>query len=300
MKIHIVQKGDTLFEIAKNYGVNFEEIVKLNPQLSSPDMIMPGMKIKIPSELKQVKKTTDMEMRVETKPRQSTEKVEKMEKATRVEPTEEREARTPERPMGEIVADDHVEAKQVRPKAPTNYQPLYPVKPIIQAPPMPNRTKMSGNVKEAKQEMERKHPEKSVRKEVRHEMKEEKQEQLKEMQKGKVEEIQQQPPTRPITQSEYMMEKPMYQRSKMHCCCCPCMQSMYVSRHHPSPWHHRGTYFMGSPFMPRRMNYYSNNQMNYMPNYQMAQMSNQQMNEMPGYHRTQQQMNAENHYGDQC
>ncbi|WP_052352841.1 SafA/ExsA family spore coat assembly protein, partial [Neobacillus dielmonensis] len=49
MKIHIVQKGDTLWKIAKKYGVNFEELKKLNTQLSNPDMIMPGMKIKVPT-----------------------------------------------------------------------------------------------------------------------------------------------------------------------------------------------------------------------------------------------------------
>ncbi|MDE3839750.1 spore coat protein [Bacillus methanolicus] len=49
MKIHIVQKGDTLWKIAKKYGVNFEELKKMNSQLSNPDMIMPGMKIKIPT-----------------------------------------------------------------------------------------------------------------------------------------------------------------------------------------------------------------------------------------------------------
>ncbi|WP_284139712.1 MULTISPECIES: SafA/ExsA family spore coat assembly protein [unclassified Virgibacillus] len=56
MKIHIVQKGDTLWDIAHKYGVNFEELKQLNSQLSSPDMIMPGMKIKIPSSAKTVKK----------------------------------------------------------------------------------------------------------------------------------------------------------------------------------------------------------------------------------------------------
>src|SRR5690625_2828530 len=56
LKIHIVRKGDTLWEIAKQYGVDFEELKKTNPQLSSPDMIMPGMKIKIPSGSKSVKK----------------------------------------------------------------------------------------------------------------------------------------------------------------------------------------------------------------------------------------------------
>ncbi|MGE6629088.1 SafA/ExsA family spore coat assembly protein [Bacillus sp. NPDC077027] len=49
MKIHIVQKGDSLWKISKKYGVDFNELKKLNSQLSNPDLIMPGMKIKIPS-----------------------------------------------------------------------------------------------------------------------------------------------------------------------------------------------------------------------------------------------------------
>ncbi|VEF47485.1 spore coat assembly protein SafA [Bacillus freudenreichii] len=56
MKIHIVQKGDTLWKIAKKYGVDFEELKKMNAQLSNPDMIMPGMKIKVPAGGTHVKK----------------------------------------------------------------------------------------------------------------------------------------------------------------------------------------------------------------------------------------------------
>lgn len=56
MKIHIVQKGDTLWEISKQYGVDFEELKAVNSHLSSPDMIMPGMKIRIPSSEKAVHK----------------------------------------------------------------------------------------------------------------------------------------------------------------------------------------------------------------------------------------------------
>ncbi|WP_071395893.1 SafA/ExsA family spore coat assembly protein [Bacillus tuaregi] len=56
MKIHIVQKGDTLWKIAKKYGVDFEELKKMNSQLSNPDMIMPGMKIKVPTSGGNIKK----------------------------------------------------------------------------------------------------------------------------------------------------------------------------------------------------------------------------------------------------
>lgn len=45
-----------MWEIANDYNVDFEQLKNLNPQLSSPDMIMPGMKIKIPSDAKPVKK----------------------------------------------------------------------------------------------------------------------------------------------------------------------------------------------------------------------------------------------------
>lgn len=54
MRIHIVQKGDTLWEIAKKYNVDFEELKALNSHLASPDMIMPGMKIRIPAPSKKV------------------------------------------------------------------------------------------------------------------------------------------------------------------------------------------------------------------------------------------------------
>ncbi|EOA3904564.1 SafA/ExsA family spore coat assembly protein, partial [Bacillus cytotoxicus] len=56
MKIHIVQKGDTLWKIAKKYGVDFETLKIANTQLSNPDLIMPGMKIKVPSGSVHVKK----------------------------------------------------------------------------------------------------------------------------------------------------------------------------------------------------------------------------------------------------
>lgn len=56
LKIHIVQKGDTLWKIAKKYGVDFEELKSMNTQLSNPDLIMPGMKIKVPSGNVAVKK----------------------------------------------------------------------------------------------------------------------------------------------------------------------------------------------------------------------------------------------------
>jgi|SRR5690625_39052 len=54
MKIHIVQKGDTLWNLSKKYNVDFQALKNANSQLANPDLIMPGMKIKIPVDKKQV------------------------------------------------------------------------------------------------------------------------------------------------------------------------------------------------------------------------------------------------------
>jgi morphogenetic protein associated with SpoVID len=67
LKIHIVQKGDTLWKIAKKYGVDFEELKSMNTQLSNPDLIMPGMKIKVPSGNVAVKKEAPMTMPAQKK-----------------------------------------------------------------------------------------------------------------------------------------------------------------------------------------------------------------------------------------
>lgn len=52
MKIHMVKQGDTLYLIAKKYNVPLEEIIKGNPEISNPDEIAVGMKVKIPSQPK--------------------------------------------------------------------------------------------------------------------------------------------------------------------------------------------------------------------------------------------------------
>lgn len=45
---YVVQKGDTLWKIAKRYGVSLETIISSNPQLENPDLIYPGQKICVP------------------------------------------------------------------------------------------------------------------------------------------------------------------------------------------------------------------------------------------------------------
>ncbi|TNJ67649.1 LysM peptidoglycan-binding domain-containing protein [Paenibacillus hemerocallicola] len=49
MKIHLVKKGETLFNIAKKYGIELQKLISFNNQLADPDNIDVGMKIKIPS-----------------------------------------------------------------------------------------------------------------------------------------------------------------------------------------------------------------------------------------------------------
>lgn len=49
MKIHIVKQGDTLFELSKKYNVPLQAIIDANPQLSDPNKLNIGDKIKIPT-----------------------------------------------------------------------------------------------------------------------------------------------------------------------------------------------------------------------------------------------------------
>ncbi|UFT97906.1 LysM peptidoglycan-binding domain-containing protein [Radiobacillus kanasensis] len=58
MKIHIVREGETLWKIAQKYNVNFEKLKEVNSHLADPDSLMPGMKIKIPTQAQPVKMET--------------------------------------------------------------------------------------------------------------------------------------------------------------------------------------------------------------------------------------------------
>lgn len=48
MRVHVVQKGDTLWKIAKQYSIGFDELKRLNAHLANPDYIVPGMEIYLP------------------------------------------------------------------------------------------------------------------------------------------------------------------------------------------------------------------------------------------------------------
>ena len=47
-KTYVVQKGDTLFFIAKRFGVSLDALIHANPQIRDPNLIYPGDVINIP------------------------------------------------------------------------------------------------------------------------------------------------------------------------------------------------------------------------------------------------------------
>lgn len=49
MKIHIVKKGDTLFELSKKYNVPLQKLIEANPQIVNPEQLNLGDKVKIPA-----------------------------------------------------------------------------------------------------------------------------------------------------------------------------------------------------------------------------------------------------------
>ncbi|MGY0693193.1 SafA/ExsA family spore coat assembly protein [Virgibacillus sp. FSP13] len=143
MKIHVVQKGDTLWELAKKYGVDFEELKQLNSQLSSPDMIMPGMKIKIPSSTKTVQKES-MKMKETQQPQVNQPykdispkpvpviKEDEKEKPKQMQPHMPKEQQMPMQPQ--IPKQPEMPQKPEMPMQP--HTPTQPMQPMIQMPIM--------------------------------------------------------------------------------------------------------------------------------------------------------------------
>ena len=124
-----------MWELAKEYDVDFEELKQLNSHLSSPDMIMPGMKIKIPSTKKSVKKEGTKEMG----------KKDKMTSYKDISP----------KPMPVLKEDDNKEKKMPMPEFPAQSLPKIPVMPFPAdygskqqpAPEVPQTPKMKQEVK---------------------------------------------------------------------------------------------------------------------------------------------------------
>ncbi|WP_228275677.1 SafA/ExsA family spore coat assembly protein [Gracilibacillus oryzae] len=128
MKIHVVQENETLWTIAQKYGVDFEQLIAVNQQISDPDMIMPGMKIKIPS-------TSNKQDQAPSKKQQTIPKQDKQE-VVPVEPTPPKNQIVPE-----IKEDEDKKwepLKKELPSLPINFnkqqppkkeQPMQPVMP---------------------------------------------------------------------------------------------------------------------------------------------------------------------------
>ncbi|OKP83877.1 hypothetical protein A3844_21080 [Paenibacillus helianthi] len=60
MKIHIVKSGDTLYALSQKYGVPLQKIIEANPQISNPDVLAVGDKVKIPTTAVQVPENNEV------------------------------------------------------------------------------------------------------------------------------------------------------------------------------------------------------------------------------------------------
>ena len=129
MEVHVVQKGDTLWKISRQYGISFEELKRVNAHLANPDYVVPGMKIFLPDQVK--------------KPSTGAEHVKKTEKAPVKKPTVPKEEVAPPKqpkPLPEVPAPPKVPKPPVESKpAPPKPQPKPEPKP--QPKPKPEQSK---------------------------------------------------------------------------------------------------------------------------------------------------------------
>lgn len=163
VKIHIVQKGETIWDIATKYGVDFEEVKELNHQISSPDMIMPGMKLKIPTSTKPVKNESE-KIKEEKKEVQKENKIKETKKESNNKPKESYKDMSP-KPIQTIKEDDVEKPKEVKTKVPhipiteseekkKEYSEIkMPIEPTVKIPTLQTETstnKMEPELKETK------------------------------------------------------------------------------------------------------------------------------------------------------
>lgn len=168
MKIHIVKKGDTLWKIAEMYDVDFEELKQMNGHLSHPDMIMPGMKIRVPVHKKETKK--------EHKSHKKEEKIPKKKETQKGEqkPKEQVKKPQPAKPVEEIKEDDSKDHIHIQPVIPFEQQksPSLNMNKIPSMPSIPDLPEMAP-MKEEKKEKPKEKPGKKKEEAPKKEMKKE-------------------------------------------------------------------------------------------------------------------------------
>ncbi|MBB4825833.1 morphogenetic protein associated with SpoVID [Sporosarcina luteola] len=117
MEVHVVVKGDTLWKIARQYGIPFEDLKRVNAHLANPDYIVPGMKIFLPARHEQ-----------QTKPSTSLPKTKgESVKPPQQKPTQPVKPTTPAPPIPLPTADE-------MPKPPVSTSP-----PSVPKPPSPTK-----------------------------------------------------------------------------------------------------------------------------------------------------------------
>lgn len=47
VRYHMVQKGDSLWKIAGNYGLSVAALLQLNPQIKNPNLVYPGERVRL-------------------------------------------------------------------------------------------------------------------------------------------------------------------------------------------------------------------------------------------------------------
>lgn len=142
MRIHVVQKGDSLWKIAKKYNVDHDVLKKTNHHLNS-ESLKPGMKVKVPTSGVPVKKSKGFKKEthnkvpakkktqikaVEKEPVKETKPVPKAEKSFKKEGKEISPAKIEKKPV-------HQKGKEA--KKQTNPRPTSTGTPSSQAPSAP-------------------------------------------------------------------------------------------------------------------------------------------------------------------
>ncbi len=120
-----MQKGDTLWELSKKYGVDYEELLAANSHFSSPDMVMPGMKIRIPTTAKAVKKEAPIMNVQKEAPIMNAKEQPKVEQPYKdISP----------KPLPVIKEDDKKPIMEVKPEMPLPQMPQMPQLPQMTLP----------------------------------------------------------------------------------------------------------------------------------------------------------------------